>query len=226
MKLLSVKICFISIALILTFAALGSTIGRGDSPDVVTDSMRQRSLISMGDLARLDAVFAKARRGEPIVVAALGGFITAGGERTKDPANRYISQVSKWFQEKFPNSKVTFVNAGIGSTNSGYGALRVQRDVLSKNPDFVIVEYAVNDWFAGFLLDDSYEGVLRQILSNPKQPAVMELFFNHPDGNSAQKEQVRLGNYYGLPMVSFRDVIPPPDLNAVPSPLNKSYPAD
>ena len=198
-------------AILLALGLLGADLNdlRAQGAEAVTDAMRERSLVSMGAPARLDAVFAKAQRGEPITIAAIGGSITAGGERTKTPANRYIAQVAKWFEAKFPKSKITFMNAGIGSTNSGFGALRVERDVLSKNPDLVIVEFAVNDSFPGFKLDDSYEGVLRQILSSPKQPAAIELFFMHKDDASAQDEQSKLGTYYGLPMVSFRNAFFP-----------------
>jgi acyl-CoA thioesterase-1 len=100
---------------------------------------------------------AKARRGEEICVAAIGGSITAGGLQTKDPKNRYIARVADWFTKTFPKAKVRFVNAGIGGTNSLYGAMRVQRDVLSKKPDLVIVEYAVNDNHPVPMFWDSYE---------------------------------------------------------------------
>jgi hypothetical protein len=52
---------------------------------VTTPAIRERGLVSPGDTARLAAVMAKARRGEEICVAAIGGSITAGGLQTKDP---------------------------------------------------------------------------------------------------------------------------------------------
>ena len=58
---------------------------------------------------------------------------------------RYVQQLARWFEATFPGLKVRSVNAGIGATNSGYGALRVQRDVIAQQPDLVVVEYAVND---------------------------------------------------------------------------------
>jgi hypothetical protein len=109
---------------------------------IAIDPIVRRGLVSKGDTSRLRAAFEKARRGEPVTVAAIGGSITAGGRQTQDPANRYIQQVAKWFESHFPNSKVSFVNAGIGGTNSFYGAMRLQHDVLAKNPDLVVVECA------------------------------------------------------------------------------------
>ncbi len=172
---------------------------------VTTPAIRERGLVSPGDTARLAAVMAKARRGEEICVAAIGGSITAGGLQTKDPKNRYVARVAAWFTQAFPQAKVRFVNAGIGGTNSLYGAMRVQRDVLSKQPDLVIVEYAVNDNHPVPMFWASYEGVLRQILRAPQQPAVVQLFFMQRQGQNAQETQHMLGRHYDLPMVSFRD---------------------
>jgi hypothetical protein len=168
------------------------------------DSIVRRSLVSEGDASRLRAVFEKARRGEALTIAAIGGSITAGGQQTQDPANRYVQQVAKWFEGHFPNAKISFVNAGIGGTNSFYGAMRLQRDVLAKKPDFVIVEWAVNN-MQGKDFGESYEGVLRQLLRDPRNIAVVELFFMHKDGENAQMWQEILGRHYQLPMVSFRD---------------------
>jgi lysophospholipase L1-like esterase len=198
----AVNILMICVALIATRTALG------DEP-VVTDLMLQRSLVSAGDPARIQAVLAKARRGEPICVAAIGGSITAGGENTKDPNRRYIQQLSKWFETAFAGVNVRFINAGIGATDSAYGALRVKRDVLDRHPDLVVVEYAVNDSATLPGQRDSYEGVLRQLLSSSRDLAVIGLFFMHKDGKSAQPIQVELGRHYGLPMISFTDAMWP-----------------
>jgi len=178
-----------------------------DAP-VYSDTVLRRGMVSEGNTSRLRAVFEKARRGEPVTVAAVGGSITAGGLQTQDPANRYIQQVAKWFETTFPSSKISFVNAGIGGTNSFYGAMRLQRDILSKKPDLVIVEWAVNN-FPGKDFAESYEGALRQLLRDPRHIAVIELFFMHKDGENAQMWQEILGRHYQLPMLSFRDALWP-----------------
>lgn len=191
-------------ALLVSLSLQRTAAVHAESP-VTTPSIRERGIVSEGDVGRLAAVMGKARRGEEICVAALGGSITAGGMQTKDPKNRYIARVADWFTQTFPKAKVRFVNAGIGGTNSLYGAMRVQRDVLSKKPDLVIVEYAVNDNHPVPMFWGSYEGVLRQILREPQQPAVVELFFMQRKGENAQETQHMLGRHYNLPMVSFRD---------------------
>ncbi len=166
-----------------------------------------RARVSDGDPARLWRVFARARRGETVVVAVIGGSITAGASASK-PEFRYGNRVAAWWREQFPKATIKFINAGIGATGSDYGALRVQRDLLKEHPDFVIVEYAVNDPQEPRCAE-TLEGVVRQILNSPRQPAVMLLFTMHQNGSNAQEWHGKVGRYYGLSMVSFRDALWP-----------------
>jgi lysophospholipase L1-like esterase len=162
-----------------------------------------RALVSQGDPGRLQRLLARARRGENIVVGVIGGSITQGAV-TSTAEKRYGNLVAAWWREKFPRITVTFVNAGIGATGSDYGALRVQRDLLARKPDFVIVEYAVNDSNTQ-VSAETLEGLLRQILNQPNQPAVGLLFMMNRAGGSAQEWFVKVGNHYALPMISYRD---------------------
>jgi lysophospholipase L1-like esterase len=116
---------------------------------------------------------AKAQRGEKITVAVIGGSITAGAKASV-PGKRYGNLVADWWRETFPKAEVAFVNAGIGATGSNYGALRASRDLLSHRPDFVVVEYSVNDGDTQEAAE-TLEGLIRQILSQPNTPAVVEL---------------------------------------------------
>ncbi|MDQ2798610.1 MAG: GDSL-type esterase/lipase family protein, partial [Armatimonadota bacterium] len=80
------------------------------------------------------------KRGEAISVVFLGGSVTEGGGQ-----DGYVVRVARWLQAQYPQSKISVTNAGIGGTNSDYGARRMDRDVLAAKPDLLFVEYAVND---------------------------------------------------------------------------------
>jgi lysophospholipase L1-like esterase len=166
-----------------------------------------RSLVSKSDTVRLQRVLARARAGEPITVGVIGGSITQGAKASK-PELKYGNQVAQWWRTNFPQSKVEFVNAGIGATGSNYGALRVARDLLAKQPDFIVVEYAVNDGNTKEAAE-TLEGLIRQILKAPNQPAVVLLFMMNKDGNNAQEWHSQVGAHYKLPMVSYRDALWP-----------------
>jgi lysophospholipase L1-like esterase len=166
-----------------------------------------RSLVDPGNPARLQRVFHKARLGEPIIVGVLGGSITAGASATT-VENRWANLMTAWWREAFPLTPVELVNAGIGATGSDLGAHRVQPHLLDRHPDFVVLEYAVNDTINP-IADKTFEGVVRRILSQPWSPAVMVLFTMNHVGESKQELHAPVCRHYGIPMVSFRDAIYP-----------------
>jgi len=171
------------------------------------ESLVARSLVSAGDPARLRATMLKARRGEPITVATIGGSITAGGGATA-PGRIYGRLVADWWEQAFPESPVTFVNAGVGATGTHYAVLRAERDLLSHEPDLVIIEFAIND---GDHVWSRYpmEGLVRQILRHDEHVAVMMLFMMRIDTGSAQAWHAEVGTHYGIPMVSYADAFKP-----------------
>lgn len=199
------KTCLLVVGALLC-GPLGFADGSNDallnSPELLA-----RSLVSAGNTARLQHVLAKARRGETVTVAVIGGSITQGAKASK-PEDRYGNRIAAWWQTTFPKAKVEFVNAGIGATGSNYGSLRAQRDLLTHRPDCVVVEYSVNDGDAEPAAH-SMEGLVRQILAQPNFPAVVMLFMVNRKGGSAQAWHAKVGRHYGLPMVSYRDVVWP-----------------
>lgn len=192
---------------VILFAVLVGAFSSVLMAQELSPEVYQRSLVDMGDTSRLQRVLTKAREGKPIVVGVIGGSITQGAKASK-PELKYGDQVAQWWRTNFPQNKVEFVNAGIGATGSNYGALRVVRDLLAKNPDFIVVEYAVNDGNTKESAE-TLEGVIRQILKAPNHPAVVMVFMMNKDGNNAQEWHSKVGAHYQLPMVSFRDALWP-----------------
>lgn len=77
-------------------------------------------------------------------VAFIGGSITE--------MNGYRPMIAEWLAKRFPRTEFTFTNAGISSTCSTTGAMRLERDVLAPREgvpdggvDLLFVEFAVND---------------------------------------------------------------------------------
>lgn len=185
----------------LALAAVSITV-TGAEP-MLTQAMSERAQVSAGHPARLQLALARARRGEPVTVGVIGGSITQGARASTAELN-YGSLVAAWWRQTYPAAQVTFRNAGIGATGSNLGAHRAERDLLAYNPDVVVVEYGVNDANEQFSAE-TLEGLVRQLLKQPKSPAVILLFTMHRNGGNAQEWQGKVGAHYGLPMVSFRD---------------------
>ncbi|MBT3374198.1 MAG: SGNH/GDSL hydrolase family protein [Lentisphaerae bacterium] len=166
-----------------------------------------RGTTAQGDLARVHRLFDAAVKGGRYTVGIIGGSITAGAAASSRGMH-YSAYVLKWLREHFPAAEWGFVNAGIGATGSNYGCLRAQRDLLSRKPDLVVTEYGVNDGNTRECAE-TYEGLLRQILTSRRQPPVLMLFMMNQAGGNAQEWQSKLGRHYALPMLSYRDMLWP-----------------
>src|SRR5258708_6259405 len=186
-----------------SFLAAPANVFAATSP--FTNEIFARSQLSNGDPGRPRDGFANAHRGEPITLGVIGGSITVGAFATTRE-NSYAGRLLTWWREKFPRCDIRMVNAGVGGTGSMYGALRAGKDLLSSTPDFVVIEFAVNDnWTDG----EAFEGLVRQILAQPNLPAVLLLFMMWEKGGNDQEMQAKVGAHYQLPMVSFRDALWP-----------------
>ena len=171
----------------------------------VTTDMINNSLVSKGDVSRIEKAMSKAKSGQDITVAFLGGSITQGCNATKFE-DCYASRTYKWFKDKFSNINVKYVNAGVGATGSIIGVHRLEKQVLSQNPDIVFIDFAVND--KDSIYDKvAYESVVRRILSVENSPAIIEVFMSNFDGSNVQPQQIEIGKKYNLPMISFRNAI-------------------
>jgi lysophospholipase L1-like esterase len=157
------------------------------------------------DTARIYHAMAKARLGEPITIGVIGGSIT-NGHAASTTANRWANLVAAWWEITFPESTVTLINAGIGGTGSDIGAHRIQKDLLQHNPDFIVVEFSVND---SEVADpaEMMEGVIQQALLTDSLPGVLMLLLKQQDGSTEQAAHKPVGDRYKVPMISFADLI-------------------
>ncbi len=173
----------------------------------VTQAMVDRGMTNIGDTARLVRVMRKAAAGEEITVGFIGGSITVGGMATTE-YTRYTRVVEAWWKRTFPRTRINYVNAGYSGTPSFFGVHRMQEDLMQYEPDFVMIEFGVNDNLQDWQ-KEAYASLVRRVLTADWQPAVMLFFMTNNDGSNAQSDQQPIGEYYDLPMVSERDAIWP-----------------
>lgn len=164
----------------------------------------EQGIVSRGNWAKIQACMDRAAAGEPITVGFLGGSITQGS-LASTPETCYAYRVYSWWRKKFPQSPITYVNAGIGGTTSQFGVARVREDLLAYEPDFVLTEFSVNDDNTPHF-QETYEGLVRTIL---KSGCALMLMNNvcYDSGNSAQEMHVPIAEHYGLPSVSMKPTI-------------------
>ena len=134
-------------ALALCAAALGQAADK-DYPLAEAQEVRARG--------GLPNFFRKAQTtGAEVKVGYLGGSITA--------QKGWRVLTLEHFKKAYPQASFAEINAAIGGTGSDLGVFRVQQDVLSKGPDLLFVEFAVNDGGADpQRIIRAMEGIVRQ----------------------------------------------------------------
>ena len=184
-------------ALALCAAALGHAADK-EYPLVAAQEVRARG--------GLPNFFLKAQTtGSELKIGYLGGSITA--------QKGWRVLTLDHFKKAYPQSTFTEINAAIGGTGSDLGVFRVQQDVLSKGPDLLFVEFAVNDGGADpQRIIRCMEGIVRQTWkANPKtdicfvytltealSPAMLE---GKLQRSASAMEKV--ADHYGIPTIAL-----------------------
>ena len=183
-------------------------------PDAGTyDKMVKQGVFSTGNNARIKAVLQKARAGEDVSLAYIGGSITEGGGYKPNSAC-YAEVSATAFAKKYGKDgggNVHFINAGMSGTSSDIGIIRYGRDVVgrlpegSSHPDILFVEFAVNDSGCE-TKGGAYEGLIRQALKSGSAVVLVFSVFNNL--NRVEEMNYRkYGTKYDLPMISTADAI-------------------
>lgn len=174
--------------------------------------MLERSLVQTGNNARLKKAIDKAKNGEDVTIAFIGGSITQGAGAVPIHTQCYAYQTFKGLcalAGKGTEENIHYIKAGVGGTPSELGMLRYDRDVLrdgAVTPDIVVVEFAVNDE-GDETKGECYDSLVRRILASPNKPAVILLFAVFANDWNLQERLSVVGETYRLPMVSTRDTV-------------------
>lgn len=124
-------------------------------------------------------------------VAFLGDSVTQGcfeiytNEKNEivpvfDQCAAYETYFSKIMSLLYPNVPITIINAGVSGNTATQGMKRLERDVLSKNPDLTVVCFALNDSVGGLKELDQYIEALRTIFQK-LQENKSEIIFMTPN---------------------------------------------
>lgn len=168
----------------------------------------EQGISNRGNQERIKNLMKRAKAGKKITLGFLGGSITQGSLATK-PELCYAYHVYSWWQKTFPDAEFIYLNAGIGATDSQFGCARADSDLLAYAPDFVIIEFSVNDESTPHYLE-TYEGLVRKVYGAKNAPAVL-LVHNvcYDNGANAQIQHAKVARYYDLPSVSMQSCIYP-----------------
>jgi len=117
----------------------------------------------------------------------------------------------KLITEKYPYAVVNAIKTSIGGENAEQGAKRFKRDVLSKQPDVIFIDYALNDRGIGLqrakvawekMIKEALKAKVKLILLTPTPDLTEDI--KDPNAPLAQhtNQIIALGNKYHLPVVN------------------------
>jgi lysophospholipase L1-like esterase len=168
-------------------------------------------IVNRGNWNRLKKLMNRAQKGEEINIGFIGGSITQGCLADSHELS-YSYRVYQWFVNTFADTKINYINAGIGGTSSQFGVARAESDLLLYKPDFVVTEFSVNDDEEKdeLHITETYEGLIRKCYYSEKNPAVVIVNnVRYDTGENAQKSHNKVGAYYNLPCISMQASIYP-----------------
>ena len=142
------------------------------------------------------------------------GEIDYEGTSLSDSTLKWANVLVRFLSGLFPLRPIKAVNVGLGGTGSEYGAVRFARDVLSHNPDLVLIEFSCNDCpecdedcnEKGKAYRQIYlESMIRQCMEMEKVPAIIymhvpvpyegEAMWRYQMGRSFKQEVL---DHYGI----------------------------
>lgn len=126
-----------------------------------------------------------------VTVAFLGDSVTQGCfeiyrkseneiETVFDKNNAYHTHFAKALSVLYPSVPVNIINAGISGDRAPHALERMDNDVISHNPDLVVVCFGLNDSFGGKENIGSYTDALRNIFLKLKEKDI-EIIFMTPN---------------------------------------------
>jgi lysophospholipase L1-like esterase len=148
------------LTLTIVLVAFGALLA-GCATNSPTEMVGMRARTSFAEFDR------RARAREPLTVVFFGGSLTWGANASDPNRTSERGLMMKYLRERYPRTPFHFVDAAIGGTGSTLAIFRVDRDVLSYDPDLVFLDFTAND---GLFDRDvptlmAYETLVRRMVS-------------------------------------------------------------
>lgn len=139
---------------------------------------------------------------EEVNIVYLGGSITEGVGASDHKNTSYRALVGKYFTETYPDIQVNNIHQGVGGTGSDYGLMRLERDVMSYNPDLVFVEFAVNDNGKDSRLE--MESIVRTLNQMENPPYIIYLYTTRSNFANVKPYHVEVAEHYDIPQIDLQ----------------------
>ena len=141
-----------------------------------------------------------------LTVGFMGGSVTQGYAQLQISQNAYPQMVVQGLAEQgYEAEGCLCAEAGMGTMN---GNLLADEWVLARNPDLVILEFAINETTLKPSVI-SFESMLRKLLTAPDPPVVCIFILRSMHGYSCEPFMQPIAEHYGLPYLILDRALQP-----------------
>lgn len=161
-----------------------------------------RSLVSIGTRANWMRILNK----KQITLSFMGGSVTQGYINGSYIPKAYPQIVSELLSDSgYSTSYSVCSDAGMDTLT---GTLLSDEFVLSKKPDLVFLEYAINETTLRHSAEH-FESLVRHLLDAPCQPTVCFLLMRNANDYSCSSFMRPMAEHYGLPCIDMKESLNP-----------------
>ncbi len=144
---------------------------------------------SQGELERNAALIpqslAKLTAGKDFTLVFWGDSVTCGGDASS-PQSAFPLAFTTWLRGKYPQSRITCVNAGTGGWNSGSKLPKFEDEVIARKPDLVVIEFVNDMGFSRDMLFKNHTAAVSRIRQIGGEVIILTPHFTRPDMMGAQ----------------------------------------
>ncbi len=164
-------------------------------PALIAGLASSMNAADAGSKTKAGASFAefdkKAQAGEALSVVFFGGSLTWGANASDPNLTSYRGLMMDYLKKKYPKAVFSFHDAAIGGTGSNLGIFRLERDVLSKNPNIVFLDFTANDGYDGKDVETlkCYETIMREVIGRGIPMELLYFGFKWQFGDAYKPEE-------------------------------------
>mmetsp|Transcript_18065 Transcript_18065/g.30923 ORF Transcript_18065/g.30923 Transcript_18065/m.30923 type:complete len:541 (-) Transcript_18065:362-1984(-) len=187
----------------------------------LTPAQLKRALVTQVKGSRLRRLVRNLLTGKPVKLGVIGTSVSWGTGPSKRGSTDWISMLPLALTLIFPKANVTARNGCFPGTGSGFSSMCLQH-MVPPDVDLVVMEFLTNDFVEDEFFSNPYavgfERLIRKALKLQRRPGVVLLqvpawgqMFNASRAGhkhfhqSAEELYGVLGQYYQLPILSFRN---------------------
>jgi lysophospholipase L1-like esterase len=108
-----------------------------------------------------------------------------------DYKSAYSTRIREILNILYPSAQVNIINSGISGDSAPVGLSRLERDILSCNPDLVVVSYGLNDSTGGREKISAYTDALDGIFAKLKERGIETIFLTQNYMNTKTSPHLR-----------------------------------